>query len=319
MPQARQLVKELWEHSLTLPDSNVIKLIQKSQILHDAAKLGNVEFLTLLTDSYPDLFWEVNKEYHSIFHVALINRQEKVFNLIYQRGAVKDLIALYKDDEGNNILHLAGKLAPPSRLKIVSLAAFQMQRELRWFEEVKKIVPSSFLHMKNKAGLTPRELFSKEHEALRKEGEKWMKSTVSFCLVVATLIATVAFDAAVAISAGNNQESGTPILLKDRQFKVFVLYNAVAMFCSTTSITIYLSILISPFAEDDFLLSLPRKLIFGLVAVLVSLVFMVVTFSAAVFSVYNEENQGQGLVAYLALFPIIVYTMTSYTFWKTIV
>ncbi|CAI9773342.1 unnamed protein product [Fraxinus pennsylvanica] len=279
----------------------------------------NVEFLTLLTDSYPDLFWEVNKEYHSIFHVALINRQEKVFNLIYQIGAVRNLITLYKDQEGNNILHLAGKLAPPSRLKIVSGAALQMQRELQWFKEVEKIVPSSFLHMKNKDKLTPRELFSKEHEALRKEGEEWMKRTVSFCLVVATLIATVAFDAGLAIFVGNNQESGTSILLKDRQFKIFVIYNALAMFSSTTSIMIYLSILISPFVEDDFQRSLTTKLVFGLSSVLASLGCMVVTFSATVFSVYNKENQWplQGLVFGIALLTSIIYTMIYYKLWNT--
>ncbi|CAI9773357.1 unnamed protein product [Fraxinus pennsylvanica] len=141
MRHAHQLVKVLWEHIMTLPDSDIRKLIQESHIFHDAAKLGNVEFLILLTDSYPDLFWEVNKEYHSKFPVALIYRQEKVFDLIYRTGAVKNLITLYKDDEGNNILHLAGKLAPPSRLKIVPGAALQMQRELRWFIH-SLIVPS---------------------------------------------------------------------------------------------------------------------------------------------------------------------------------
>lgn len=319
MRQGRQLVKELWEHIMILPDSNITKLIRKSQILQDAAKLGNFEFLTLITDSYPDLFWEVSKEYHSIFHVALINRQEKVFDLIYQIGAVKDLITLYRDENGNNILHLAGKLAPPSRLKIVSGAAFQMQRELRWFKEVEKIVPSSFLHMKNDEGLTPRELFSVEHEALRQDGEKWMKDTVSYCLVVATLIASVASAAAITIPGGSNQESGTPILLKDRRFKGFVISNVMAMLSSTTSIMIYLSILTSPYpyVEDDFLLT---KLIVGLLLTFASLVYMLLTFSATFLLVYNEENQGplRRLVAGLAFLPIIICLKLYHKFWNVI-
>ena len=51
--------------------------------------------------------------------------------------SIKDLIAAYKDknnNDNNNILHLAGNLAPLSRRQIVSGAALQMQRELLWFQ-----------------------------------------------------------------------------------------------------------------------------------------------------------------------------------------
>ncbi|CAA3001844.1 ankyrin repeat-containing At5g02620-like [Olea europaea subsp. europaea] len=321
MKQARELVKVLCDR-ITSPYSDIYNLTQDAWIFDDAAKFGNVEFLNLLIDhSYPDLFWKFNQNYRSILRLALINRQEKVFSLIYQIGAVKHLITLYRDHAGNNVLHLAGKLASRSRLEIVSGAALQMQREVQWFKEVQKIVPSSFLHMRNNHGLTPRELFSMEHWDLRREGEMWMKNTVSFCLVVATLIATVAFAAAITIPGGNNQESGTPILLKDEWFKVFVISNAVAMFSSTTSIVIYLSILTSPYVEDDFLFSLPAQLMFGLFSVVVSIFCMVLTFSATFFSVYDEENQGplRGLVAGLACLPVIIYPMLNYKFWNTIV
>ncbi|CAI9773347.1 unnamed protein product [Fraxinus pennsylvanica] len=181
--QASQLVKGLWEQIMTLSDSDIIKLIQETQVFHDAAKIGNVEFLTLLTHSYPDLIWKVDSNKYSVFHVAVINRQEKVFSLIYHIGAVKDLITLNIDNKGNNILHLAGKLTPPSRLNIVSGAALQMQRELLWFKEVEKIVPYSVLNVKNRDDQTPRELFSKEHKKLRKDGEEWMKETATSCMV----------------------------------------------------------------------------------------------------------------------------------------
>ena len=61
-----------------------------------------------------------------------------VLNLIYEIGEIKNLIATYKDkhDNNNNILHLAGNLAPLSQHQIVSGAApqMQMQRELLWFK-----------------------------------------------------------------------------------------------------------------------------------------------------------------------------------------
>ncbi|CAA3005728.1 ankyrin repeat-containing At5g02620-like [Olea europaea subsp. europaea] len=273
----------------------------------------NVELLTLLTHSYPDLIWEVNKEKHSLFHIAVINRQEKMFSLIYQIGANKDLITLLDDSKKNNILHLAGEIAPPSRLNIVSGAALQMQRELLWFKEVEKIVSHPLLDMKNKDGKTPRELFSKKHKQLRKDGEKWMKDTASSCMVMATLIATVAFAAAFNVPGGNN-EIGTPVFLKNRWFTVFVISDSVAMFSSATSIMMFLSILTSRYTEDDFLFSLPAKLMVGLISLFASIVCVVLTFSATFFLVYNEEKHGPlpRLVAALAWLPITIYTVLNH-------
>ncbi|CAA2966409.1 ankyrin repeat-containing At5g02620-like [Olea europaea subsp. europaea] len=290
--KASELANVLGEQISKLRYSNIIKLVKASQIFHDAAKIGNVEFLTLLTHSYPDLIWEVNEEKHSIFHVAVINRQEKVFSLIYQTGANKDLITLLNDGEKNNILHLAGERAPPSRLNIVSGAALQMQRELLWFKAVEKIVLPSYLQMKNKDGQTPRELFALKHETLREDGEKWMKKTATSCMVVATLIATVVFAAAFTVPGGYKEEKGTPIFLNDGWFIVFVTSDAVAMFTSTASIMTFLSLFTAQYREDDFLFSLPAKLMVGLVTLFASIVCMVITFSATFFLVYKEEKHG---------------------------
>lgn len=83
--------------------------------------------------SYPDLIWKVDENRYTIFHIAVKHRQAEVFKLIYEIGAIKDLIATYKDDNGNNMLHLAAKLAPPDRLNCISL---QMQQEALWFKVI---------------------------------------------------------------------------------------------------------------------------------------------------------------------------------------
>jgi hypothetical protein len=111
-------------------------LVKKhSTFIFKAAELGNVEYLIILIRSYPDLIWSVDKNNQSIFHIAVKYRQESVFNLIYEIGAIKGIIALYisKGNE-NNMLHLTGRLAPSDRLNIISGAALQMRRELLWFK-----------------------------------------------------------------------------------------------------------------------------------------------------------------------------------------
>lgn len=104
-------------------------------LLFIAARLGNYKFIIELLRLYPEIAWDRDDNKYTIFHVAVINRQEKVYNLLYELGS-KKLGTL--DKLGNNILHLAAKKPAESRLNIVSGAALQMQRELLWFEVGKK-------------------------------------------------------------------------------------------------------------------------------------------------------------------------------------
>ncbi|KAI8011485.1 Ankyrin repeat-containing protein ITN1 [Camellia lanceoleosa] len=106
--------------------------------------------------------------------------------ILYEIGSIKDLITAYRDEDCNNMLHLAAKIAPPNQLNIVSGAALQMQRELLWFKEVEKIMQPSHVEKKNSKGKTPRALFTEEHKDLIEKGEAWMKNTASQSMVVNT-------------------------------------------------------------------------------------------------------------------------------------
>ncbi|KAG2725799.1 hypothetical protein I3760_01G083500 [Carya illinoinensis] len=104
------------------------------KLLVEATEVGNLEFLVILIRSYPDLIWQVDKEYGSLFHVAVKHRQERLFNLIYEIGVSYGYLVTFCTKEENSLLHLAGQLPSPDRLNIVSGAALQMQRELLWFQ-----------------------------------------------------------------------------------------------------------------------------------------------------------------------------------------
>ncbi|KAK4405974.1 Ankyrin repeat-containing protein ITN1 [Sesamum angolense] len=287
---ARLVAERLWSEMRRLEGVAMLELLGEPPILHEAAKVGNVALITMLVRSDPDLIWKRDGNKHYIFHTAVLHRQENVFSLIHQIGSMKELIAISVDNNYDNIMHLAGKLAPPERLKVVSGAALQMQRELLWFKEVEKVVPPSCLEERNRQGLRPRELFSMEHESLLTKGETWMKETANNCMIVATLIATVAFAAAFTLPGGNNGDTGMPILMKRMWFTVFAVSNGVALFCSTTSIIMFLSILTSRYQEDDFLVSLPTKLMFGLTALFFSIVGVVFAFTSTFFLLFHEEE-----------------------------
>ncbi|KAJ4702482.1 Ankyrin repeat-containing protein [Melia azedarach] len=312
--QALELVKQIWKQVVLLDDSKFGELLRKpSRLLFTAAELGNVEFITVLIRLYPDLIWKVDDHGRSIFHIAVVHRQENIFNLIHEIGAHRDLIAAYKDENNNNMLHLAGKLAPPDRLKIDSGAALQLRRELHWFKEVEKVVQPSYRETKNSEGRTPHILFSEEHKRLLREGEKWMKDTASSCMVVATLIATVMFAAAFTVPGGNNESTGKPIFLHYKSFLVFAISDALALFCSATSILMFLSIITSRYAEEDFLHSLPNRLITGLATLFISIATMMAAFAATLFIVLGDEFAWVAIpIAVVACVPVTLFALLQF-------
>ncbi|KAL0535224.1 hypothetical protein IC582_029549 [Cucumis melo] len=250
-----------------LPEPELRKFITTpSSLLHDAARVGNVEFLIILIRSYPDFIWIADKDSKTIFHVAVEYRQENVFSLIHEIGGVKDFIVNgFNQKNDCNILHLVGMLASPYRLSKVSGTALQMQYEFRWFKEVEEMVTPSHCKMKIKRdqpkdqkpgdqprrkddvidgrttrepvrkdddiyGLTPRELFSKKHEDLREKGEEWIRKTANSCMLVATLITTMVFAASFTVRGGNGDyEDVISILQTNVAFKVFIVFDVAAL------------------------------------------------------------------------------------------
>jgi hypothetical protein len=145
--QVLELVKLSWEQVLLLDDCQIAELLASpSQPLFVAAEFGIVEFITALIRSYPDLIWKVNEQSRSIFHIAVAHRQEKIFSLINDIGAHKDMITAYKDINNANILHLAGMIAPRDKLNVISGAALQMQRELLWFKVLTEPTTLSYFY-----------------------------------------------------------------------------------------------------------------------------------------------------------------------------
>ncbi|GJX20752.1 ankyrin repeat-containing domain, PGG domain protein [Tanacetum coccineum] len=210
-----------------------------------------------------------------------------MYNLLYERSSYEDLIK--QDVNGKSVLHLAAKSAKRKRLQDVSGVAFQMQRDLLWFREVESMIPPYYRKRKNKDGLTPHELFTKEHKDLVAKGEDWMKGTASQFMVVAELLATIVFAAAFTVPGSYNQTNGIPIFKSEATFMVFVVADAISLFSSAASIMMFLSILMSRYAERDFLQSLPRKLMLGLATLFLSITTMTIAFSVTFFVLYSNH------------------------------
>ncbi|WOH04422.1 hypothetical protein DCAR_0623831 [Daucus carota subsp. sativus] len=247
----------------------------------------------------------------NLFVAAIKERQEKVYNLVYQLSGHKVFTA-NKFDYMGTALHFAGELAPVHRLNTVTGAALQMQRELQWFKEVEKFIIPSIKGNLNHEWKTPKMVFTIEHRELHKEAQQWMKDTSSSATVVAALIVTIAFAAIFTVPGGNN-EKGKPLFSNDAVFILFAISDAIALFSSSTSVMMLLAVLNSRFAEEDFLYSLPKRLALGLISLFISIAATMVTFSATLSLVLHDKVQWVAApIILLASIPVTLFLLLQY-------
>ncbi|KAI3940202.1 hypothetical protein MKW92_038617 [Papaver armeniacum] len=333
--QAAALVKGLICHlRITKTTTEVSDFFKNSKVLQTAIKFGTNELVEECLTHFPDLNW-ANMNNKRLIQIAIEERNEKILKLICKTSKeYKNQLFSNRDLSGNSILHYAAKLAPLPQLTSVSGAALQMQREMQWFKGVQNLLDERNRHVRNKDGKSAQFIFTQEHNELRKEGEQWMKDTSQSCMLVATLIATVVFAAAFTVPGGNlsndNNEckAGTPIFLYEKSFMVFAVADSLALFSSITSILMFLAILTSRYAEEDFLTSLPKKLIIGLGTLLFSIATTMIAFGAALFIVLGSRFAWVPIpIAFCAFVPVSLFArlqfplfveMVCSTYWPSI-
>ena len=141
-----------------------------------------------------------------------------------------------------------------------------------------------------------------------------MKDTATSCIVVGALIVTIMFAAVFTVPGGNNQNNGFPIFLNKKLFMVFIVSDALSLFSYSTLVLMFLEILTSRYAEEDFLQSLPRKMIIGLSNLFFSITAMMTAFSSALFLMLHEQSWIFKPVIYLASIPITLFVLKQFLF-----
>ncbi|KAI3864267.1 hypothetical protein MKX03_006100 [Papaver bracteatum] len=283
-----------------------------SSIIQTAIKYGTTEFVAECLKKFPFVMW-IEIEGDRMINMAIRERNEKIVNLMCKNTSEKTNLLTRTDKNNSSILHHVAKLAPCSQLNRISGAVLQMQRELQWFKGIENMLPEEYKFMRNNSGETAQTIFTEEHKKLVEKGEKWLKETSGSCMVVAALIATVAFAAAFTVPGGsisdsNSNKNGTPIFLENNSFTLFAAADALALFSSITSVLMFLAILASRYAEEDFLKSLPQKLIIGLATLFLSMATILIAFGAALsIVVWNRFPWAPIPITILSCIPVILF------------
>ncbi|XP_048133750.1 uncharacterized protein LOC115746690 isoform X2 [Rhodamnia argentea] len=306
-----------------------LEFLLTSGIVLDAASRGISEFVELCLRYFPELMWEKNFTKELIKEVVK-GRHVELFRLVNAYNITPYLT----DDKQTRceLMEAVVEWSPGGITADVSGAAFLTQRELQWFKVVEDRSHPSLKSMKFKVlnedcsdpsfkslkleetkkrtGKTYWEVFVAQRQDLLKEARQWMKDMSSSCSLVATLIITVAFAAAFTVPGGNDSSTGIPIFLQRGSFIVFAIADALALFSSVTATLMFLAIITSRYAIDDFLRSLPRKMILGLTFLFLSLAFMLVAFGSALTIVLSERLKWIYIpITLLAALPVILFAI----------
>ncbi|KAF5799942.1 putative PGG domain-containing protein [Helianthus annuus] len=123
------------------------------------------------------------------------------------------------------------------------------------------------------------------------------------CMVINCLITAMVFAAAYTFPGGYRQTedkyNGFPVFLSKPSFLVFVLADVVSFLLSCASIAIFSSINTSRFAELDFLQTLPKKMMFGLGTLVLSMMMLTI----ALLTHVAAKSHFFGTAASYSLFP----------------
>ncbi|XP_027338221.1 uncharacterized protein LOC113852179 [Abrus precatorius] len=282
-----------------------------------AAEAGIVEIVEKIINMFPEAINHVSEDELNILHVAVRNRQLKIFKLIRKYGALRwlgDRIS----NKGRTLLHQVARMEYYKGSDQAGYA-YELQDELRWFERVKKLIPAHLMMHCNEDNLTAKEQFEIEHADMLKDAQDWIKETAQSCSAVAVLVATVVFAAAYTIPGGTDAR-GIPIFLHSPVFLFFTIMDVVALASSLASVVMFLSILTSPFEMWEFYKSLPRKLTLGFTLLFFSLTTTMLSFSATILLTIRLESDkwSSSLIYSAAFFPVSIFGLLQFPFYIAI-
>ncbi|GKV43848.1 hypothetical protein SLEP1_g51096 [Rubroshorea leprosula] len=273
--------------------------------LFQAMKYGPIEIVNEILKANPDLIWCNKMLSRDIIISAIIRRQEDILKL----DAGKEALISLRDEDGNNALHLAAKL-PDWPFEDGVHAAWAMDREQKWFEEIKNYLPYWCHGAKNHYGETPEEIFRREHRGLITEMEKWGKRTAKSYSLASVLIVTVMYAALFTVPGGNDQNTGMPILLHSKLFFWFLICDAVSFITASTSFLAFLSVLTVTYTRRRPRNAMPYQMLFAISTLIISIVTMIPAFILAL-TIMLEEKKLKVLPAIIVYLLVVFFVMLS--------
>ncbi|XP_034697521.1 uncharacterized protein LOC117923373 [Vitis riparia] len=274
------------------------------------ATISNIEEIVKeILIFHPQMLEHTNKEGMNILQVAILYRHNKIFDLLVKSTMLPRSLLSATDNEGNSLLHMFGQKRKSQANEWTQNPAFQLRKELLFFQEVKQNCKMHLTKPLNKDHQTAEELFAASNETLHREAKDWLMRATENSTILSVFIATVAFAAAYTVPGGPDQTTGIPILHFKPFFVVFILADVISLTSALTSVGIFLSILTSSFPLQHFKTYLFKKLTLGIKLMVLSVSMMAVAFGATIVLIMtrNQESVVWHVVAFL---PVPIFFLS---------
>jgi len=176
--------------------------------------------------------------------------------------------------------------------------------------------------MRNKDGLTPKELFYWQHKELHKESISAVKALANTLLVVATLIITLGITIALTIPVKDVDSTSTPIFRKRTWYTIFLFsVGFETCFCGSSMLFYASAIFPSDLELKEESIHLKEtKIIFGSVSLFLSAGSMLTAIISGATLIFDFLSKwGPYCILGLGSLVFVVHFTLDYALWKRVV
>ncbi|KAH7687358.1 NAD(+) ADP-ribosyltransferase protein [Dioscorea alata] len=276
------------------------------------AKMGLHDFVEQILKACPQSAEIKGLEGRNVLQVAVKHRHEKIVRVISlitngPNPVLPSWLLSDIDSKNNTILHYAAEATNKDEG-----FALQMQREIKWFEMVKNMLPKDLVYSRNIDQKTAQELFNENHTEMVKSGKKKLMDIGKTCSagLIAAVVATTSFN----IPGGKDSDSITgpsnSCNMTNTQrnpfnesvgFKVFTHAYVIGLSFAICSLLLFLSLLTTNYTMEAFRKSLPIKYILAAVTFVLASLSLLVAFTCNIYvSIYGgEPSKTQNLLPFI--------------------
>ncbi|KAG6498985.1 hypothetical protein ZIOFF_038741 [Zingiber officinale] len=223
------------------------------------AEMGLHEFVGKILDVCPESAMYVDTRGWNVLQAAIESGNREIVEIIRQKTEGPNpvlpswLLSHTESRTRRTILHFASERIPPD-----TEDAVQLQDELRFFEKVQRMVPQELLYSRNEERKTAQEVFSENHKQMVKNCKNQLMEMGKTC---AGLVAAVVFASSFSIPGEKDDKTGNPVYMNRLSFKIFSHTYVIGLSCAATSLVLFLSLVISPYKEQQFRRAIPTNLL----------------------------------------------------------
>ncbi|XP_042404537.1 uncharacterized protein LOC121994643 [Zingiber officinale] len=283
------------------------------------AEMGLHEFVGKILDVCPESAMYVDTRGWNVLQAAIESGNREIVEIIRQKTEGPNpvlpswLLSHTESRTRRTILHFASERIPPD-----TEDAVQLQDELRFFEKVQRMVPQELLYSRNEERKTAQEVFSENHKQMVKNCKNQLMEMGKTC---AGLVAAVVFASSFSIPGEKDDKTGNPVYMNRLSFKIFSHTYVIGLSCAATSLVLFLSLVISPYKEQQFRRAIPTK--YPCLSFAMALLALLVAFTCNIFlQIYGgqrtESDDLIPLILELTVFPALCLIVLYYrgaTFW----